>query len=470
MPLVYHRLEPEEDEMGRRVTLWMLAGLVVGVAGSAGALTGGPDAYGYYFVDSDEPGGPAWTYEDLGVLGVDAGLSDDGMAWVPIGFEFTYYGETYDMVGFQSNGGLSFSNSALQYYNYCLPHPLSPTDTILVWWDDLYPPDGETRYGTYGTEPFRSFVAQWKDVPRLGAPAGFDFEVVLFETLDEIELRYAVAEVGDYYDNGYSATVGIQADDLNYLEYSCETASLHDELLIRFTTCPTPLGDGDGDGVDGCYDCDDGDASTYPGAEDICDDGIDSDCGGDLEQTEVDSDGDGLSECGGDCDDDDPAVYPGAPEECNGVDDNCAGAGDEDGDGDGWSLCAGDCDDADPSRFPGAAEVCDELDNDCDGEVDESIDWDFDGYEGCGGDDCDDANPNAYPGAEEIGGNGVDEDCDGTDAPGTGDDDDDSVGDDDDSAGEGDPDDCSCDLTRRPGSAAPIAVLGLLALLTLRRR
>ena len=453
---------------GRRVMLGMWAMLAVGVAGPAGALSGGPDAYGYYFFDSDEPGGPAWTYDDLGALGVDAGLSDDGMAWVAIGFDFTYYGETYDMVGFQSNGALTFANSALQYYNYCLPHPLSPQQTILVWWDDLYPPDGQTLYGTYGSEPFRTFVAQWHDVPRLGASSGFEFEVVLFETLDEIELRYSVAAVGDAYDNGYSATVGIQADSENHLQYSCETASLHDELAIRFTTCPALLGDGDGDGVDGCYDCDDGDASTYPGAEDVCDDGLDSDCAGDLEETEVDSDGDGLSECGGDCDDSDPAIYPGAIEECNGQDDDCDGAVDEDGDGDGWSLCAGDCDDADPSRFPGAAEVCDELDNDCDGEVDESIDWDFDGFEGCGGEDCDDANPNAYPGAEEIPGNDVDEDCDGADLPGTGDDDDD--GDDDDSSADEEPDDCSCDLTRASSPGAAVAPAGLVGLLALRRR
>jgi len=177
-------------------------------------------------------------------------------------------------------------------------------------------------------------------------------------------------------------------------------------------------------------DCNDEDASIYPGAPEICGDGIDQDCNGaDLSCPETDVDRDGflsLSAGGDDCDDTNPAVHPGAVEVCgDGLDNDCIG-GDaicvQDADNDGYgaqSSGGNDCDDNDPAVHPHAAEICgDQIDQDCangDPPCAEDIDGDGHGNPAFGGMDCDDFDRGTYPGAPEICGDGRDQDCDGSD-------------------------------------------------------
>ena len=126
-----------------------------------------------------------------------------------------------------------------------------------------------------------------------------------------------------------------------------------------------------------------------------------------------DADGDGFSTVDGDCNDDDASVYPGASESCDGVDNNCDGSVDEgltlntfyqDNDGDGYGNASvtqdscenslsgyvtnlNDCNDAEALAWTGASESCDGVDNNCDGSIDEGLavttfyqDNDGDGY------------------------------------------------------------------------------------------
>ena len=153
--------------------------------------------------------------------------------------------------------------------------------------------------------------------------------------------------------------------------------------------------DDDNDGDEDTIDCNDADATICPNnCPEACD-LIDSDCDGDLVDGGDDMDGDGTPDCvdddidgdlfvaATDCNDEDASVYPGAPEACDTIDSNCDGSlvdGFPDADGDGDPDCidvdtdgdgftaADDCDDNDANAYPGAIEICDDLiDQNCDG-------------------------------------------------------------------------------------------------------
>ena len=246
-------------------------------------------------------------------------------------------------------------------------------------------------------------------------------------------------------------------------------------VLVIVTGCPQPEEikdsgsidsgeisevDRDGDGFTEDQDCDDGDATVYPGASELCDN-IDNDCNGQVDDSAgdastwfQDADGDGFGSdalsvdaCDQpsgmvdnkeDCNDLDADVHPDADELCDGRDNNCDGATDDDsaadaptwtldGDGDGFGgdgdtidacqapagyvLHDGDCDDADPRYNPSALEsdCADSNDYNCDGSVGYA-DADGDGYAAC--EECDDLDANVNEDAVEVC-DGIDNDCDG---------------------------------------------------------
>ena len=180
----------------------------------------------------------------------------------------------------------------------------------------------------------------------------------------------------------------------------------------------------DGDGVVAPEDCDDTDASVFPGAPEVCD-GVDQDCDDVIDNGVqitfyVDRDQDGFGDAetsveacdaplghvddATDCDDDDAQIHPDAVEVCNGFDDNCNNQVDDDdpfidvtsqfhwyndSDGDGYGVLPmvatqcdppspnvvlnfEDCEDTDKAVHPGAAELCNRVDDNCDQLIDDA--------------------------------------------------------------------------------------------------
>ena len=165
-----------------------------------------------------------------------------------------------------------------------------------------------------------------------------------------------------------------------------------------------------------------------------------------------------------DCDDNNQNINPNSIEIADNIDNNCDGTIDEgfalqtwfldfdqDGFGGSDSILAvlspgqnyvttgGDCNDSISAINPNALEICDGIDNNCDGLIDNGlifntyyadIDGDLygninDSIVSCSqpqgyvlnNTDCDDANASINPGATDIPLNGIDEDCNGVDAP-----------------------------------------------------
>ena len=231
-------------------------------------------------------------------------------------------------------------------------------------------------------------------------------------------------------DDGDDAVNPDATESCNLVDDDCDTDIDEDDAVDALSWYEDTDGDGYGDAsvvTAACTqpagyaasdtDCDDTDADTSPGSDEVCG-GLDENCDGEVDEDGavdviewfVDIDGDGYGVTGvseldcdapsgyadndGDCDDADAQLSPGADELCNLVDDDCDGDTDEDdavdattwyldADGDGYGVristdvsCtqpagyaanAGDCGASDATIFPGAEEVCnDRLDNNCD--------------------------------------------------------------------------------------------------------
>ena len=140
---------------------------------------GGSDAFGYRWIDSNEPGGPSFDWVEISGVGTALGLGDDDSAAITLPFTFSFYGQDKNSMLVSSNGYITFGSDGTDYSNDPIPDPYEPNDLIAVFWDDLNPlSDGEVYY--YHDAANDRVIVEWCGVPQYPASGSFTFEAVLY--------------------------------------------------------------------------------------------------------------------------------------------------------------------------------------------------------------------------------------------------------------------------------------------------
>src|SRR5258705_3756218 len=105
------------------------------------ALSGGPDAYGYTWRDSNAPNGPVYNWIDIagipGAVDVKPLGDDNTIGALQIGFPFHYYWYDVTQVWVGANGFIAFGNDNLASPFHPIPNQLQPQNFIAAMLSDL---------------------------------------------------------------------------------------------------------------------------------------------------------------------------------------------------------------------------------------------------------------------------------------------------------------------------------------------
>jgi hypothetical protein len=196
---------------------------------------GGPDEFGYKFIDSDDPEGPSFEWLNIADSGTAIPMSGDDeiSGLLPIGFDFPFYGASFTTVRVSTNGWLSFTSSKTTYSNpVTLPSGgfSVPENLIAPFWDDLDLAGAERI--TFDSDPSR-FVVQFTNVSRFASSDELTFQVVLYPSGRIVFSYFAMTGVRD------SATIGIQNHDRSIgLLVGADETYVHNGLTVEIVPIP----------------------------------------------------------------------------------------------------------------------------------------------------------------------------------------------------------------------------------------
>ncbi len=202
---------------------------------------GGPDPFGYSWIDSNEPDGPQYQWEDISSTGtlvtnwVSTGTwdpKDEGYAGpFPLGFNFNFYGNLKSQIYISSNGFLHFSPlTANAFANAAIPSSNLPNDIIAPFWDDL---DGSGQGTVHYKQEGNRFIVQFTNWQRYSKTGSLTFQAVL----------YSSGRIFFYYNNMNatlnSATIGIENSDGSVgLQVVYNAAYVTNGLAVKISSDP----------------------------------------------------------------------------------------------------------------------------------------------------------------------------------------------------------------------------------------
>ena len=170
-------------------------------------------------------------------------MGDDDFTAIPLGFQFKFYNQPNSTIMISANGYMTFGVTGNLYNNLSIPIPSAggsiPGGLIAPFWDDLVPPssNGGVFYQITGDEGNKRLIVTWANCSHyFGSTEGVTFQAILQENDDSILFNYNDVSFSDSrYDNGISATVGIQDQTGERgCVFSFNQSALADNMSLQF--------------------------------------------------------------------------------------------------------------------------------------------------------------------------------------------------------------------------------------------
>jgi hypothetical protein len=133
-----------------------------------------------------------------------------------IGFNFTFFGNSYSQFHISTNGLLTFGAGTADPSEDPIPASGDPNNFIAAFWDDLViDPSGNILYTTVGASPNRKLIVQFRNMGFYYGPVYVGtFSVILYETSNKIQTQYRVLILpSSPLVHGENATIGIENSD-----------------------------------------------------------------------------------------------------------------------------------------------------------------------------------------------------------------------------------------------------------------